>query len=207
MDFVADGRTTREEAQRQLEADNLGELGQPKDRHLRSKPTFDPACRRCGDACGRAGPAEAEVPIPTSNADLAARPTDGSVGALVGAVDLALDRCHAATMDGVTYLRLNRELPGRGVILDAPARTRARPRTPAHPRSARAPARTRARPLGIAFNATPRRRSGSLRRFSHIRSKKAAVRSVRPGPCRRRWQEYRWPTQGSCRRDPWAHLS
>jgi len=46
MDIVANGGTARKEAQGELEADTLGELGQPQDRHFRREPAFDPACGR-----------------------------------------------------------------------------------------------------------------------------------------------------------------
>jgi hypothetical protein len=113
MDVVADGRTAREEAQGQLEADNLGELGQPQDRNLRREPALDPASRRSGDPGRCAGPVEAEIPVLASNADFPARRTNGGVCALIGAVKDALDRCHAPIVGDVTYLRLNGGSPGR----------------------------------------------------------------------------------------------
>jgi len=167
MDVVADGGTAREEAQRQLEADNLGELGQSQDRYLGSEPALDPARRRGRQACRRPGPVEAEVPVPASSADLPARPANGRVGALVGAVNEALDRCHAAIVGGVTYMRLNGDLPLRArcrrccagtetppehagrACAPAPAGRHARPRAgrPARPVPG-APA-----PVGHAFRA------------------------------------------------------
>ena len=220
MDVVADGGTAREEAQRQLEADNLGELGQSQDRYLGSEPALDPARRRGRQACRRPGPVEAEVPVPASSADLPARPANGRVGALVGAVNEALDRCHAAIVGGVTYMRLNGDLPLRArcrrccagtetppehagrACAPAPAGRHARPRAgrPARPRP-----RPRASPACVERN-TARAVTFAVQ----VLAGPAQQGYLAVGPAGSRgWrrQEGGWPAQGSCRGDPWADLS
>ena len=215
MDVVADGRTACEEAQRQLEADNLGEPRQPQDRHLRSEPAFDPARGRSGDACGRAGPVEAEVPVPASKADLPARPANGRVGAQIGTVKEAFDRCHAAIVGGVTYIRLNGELPVRArsrfrcTGTESPPAPLGRalvPRPRGPPASPPAPAlRARASPACV------RRNTALAIPFALQVLAAQAQEGCRPvspaGSWSWRWQEDGWPTQGTCRWDRWTRVS